>query len=60
MQRKQKFHHIEQRSPHRFVVHSELGEMVDKFWLLLFFILEDSGTFLALSCILPIQRDNVS
>lgn len=33
---------------------------VDKFWLLLFFILADSGTFLALSYILPIQRDNVS
>lgn len=60
MQRKQKLHHMEQRSPHHFVVHSKLGEMVDRFCLLLFFILVDSGTFLALNYISPTQHDNMS
>lgn len=59
MQRKQKFHHIEQRSPYHSVVHSKLGEMVDGFCLLLFFLLVDPGTFLALHCVSPAQHDNV-
>lgn len=59
MQRKQKFHHGEQRSPYHSVVHSQLGEMVDGFCLLLSFLLVDPGTFLALHCVSPAQHGSV-
>ena len=53
MQRKQNFHHLEQRSHHHYVVLSKPGEMVGRLSLLLFSLSVDSGDFLAFNYISP-------